>query len=623
MTAYRPAEGAPSPIFPKEWDAIEVQLNGLAAELNARFPNQEEDEAARQRGYAAWRQESIRHLPPGVFIWRDEFEECFKADFSSKALTIVDFDDDKAAERQGDRELTYTPLLSATAHKLVFEGFQLPNSQPRQAASGPVIVAIPSGCKAIPAYVIPRLIAEALYPDADGPDILVSMPIAYTDDQGKERVRPPAADDWALMNRMWADFKPTALEAEFERWRERMAVFDASPLKPDWQPKPAIFSPHTEVTNFRNAAMRDHYKLMRNAIASGSLRAEKPNHATTQELSGDTLIRVDDLLAYLAGFRFELQGENTSSGSASLNHPPHNDASHFPPEVRERLVNAESWNERELLALCLGVQTYADRDDIAPEDEREDARTKIVKAIQSGELPADPNPGAGAAERMYGGVWRIEPARAVRWALSRFPRFPEWLSSSKLREIYEIQDAEKQATGRYTLREAAEAITASGERVEPMLEKLLAAAKSASLAVYGPGENARHQYGPYTPVRSYHEEAYWSDLNAWLDSNEPRIAFRFPPPPASAASIAPPPDTSAAPGLTKRERQIQAIEAAADAKGFPRNAIPDGGKKALREYCKTNHSDLFGAGDSPFNDAWKEASPVRIAMANRATYAGK
>lgn len=155
MTAYRPAEGAPSPIFPKEWDAIEVQLNGLAAELNARFPNQEEDEAARQRGYAAWRQESIRHLPPGVFIWRDEFEECFKADFSSKALTIVDFDDDKAAERQGDRELTYTPLLSATAHKLVFEGFQLPNSQPRQAASGPVIVAIPSGCKAIPHTLFP------------------------------------------------------------------------------------------------------------------------------------------------------------------------------------------------------------------------------------------------------------------------------------------------------------------------------------------------------------------------------------------------------------------------------------------------------------------------------------
>lgn len=77
------------------------------------------------------------------------------------------------------------------------------------------------------------------------------------------------------------------------------------------------------------------------------------------------------------------------------------------------------------------------------------------------------------------------------------------------------------------------------------------------------------------------------------------------------------------PGLTKRERQIRAIEAAADANGFPRNAVPDGGKKVLREYCKARHSELFGAGDSPFNDAWKEASPGRVAMAKRATYAGR
>lgn len=623
MTAYRRlADGAASPILPKEWDAIEVQLNGLVAELKARFPNQEEDETAWQRGYAAWRQESIPHLPAGVFIWRDEFEECFKADFSSKALTIVN-DDGEAAERHGDRELTYAPMLANTARKLILEGFRLPDTRPSQEAAGAVIVAIPSGGGTIRAYDVPRLIAEALYPDADSPDILVSMPILYLDEQGKEKVRPANPDDLALLNRIWANFKPTAAGEEFERWRERKTVFDESALKPDWTPKPETYSASTAVANLRNEATKDHYVQMRAAIANGKLRAEKPNHTTTRELGGDTIIRVDDLRAYLAGLRFELQSEHTPSGSASLNHAPRNDASHFPPEVREHLINAVAWNERELLALCLGVHTYADRDDIAPEDERESTREKVWAALHSGELPAEENPDAGAAERMYGGVWRIEPARAVGWALPRFPRFPEWLSSSKLREIYEIQDAEKQAAGRYTLREAAEAIAGSGERVEPMLEKLLAAAKSGSLAVYGPGENARYQYGPYAPVRSYYEEAYWSDLNAWLDSNEPRIAFRFPPPQAIAASIAPPPDTSAAPGLTKRERQIQAIEAAADAKGFPRNAIPDGGKKTLRDYCKTNHPDLFGAGDSPFNDAWKEASPKRVAMANRAKYAGE
>ncbi|WP_175907935.1 hypothetical protein [Burkholderia seminalis] len=76
-------------------------------------------------------------------------------------------------------------------------------------------------------------------------------------------------------------------------------------------------------------------------------------------------------------------------------------------------------------------------------------------------------------------------------------------------------------------------------------------------------------------------------------------------------------------GLTKRERQIRAIEEAADAKGFPRHAVPDGGKKVLREYCKLKHHDLFGAGDSSFNDAWKKASPNRVAMANRAKFAGE
>ncbi|WP_147309330.1 hypothetical protein [Cupriavidus taiwanensis] len=621
MTAYRLADGAPSPILPKEWDAIEVQLDGLTASLDARFPDQEENDAQRKLAYAAWRQESVHFLPAAVFVWRDEFEAAFKADFSRKAHTIVNADGD-AIERHGDRELTYAPMLADTARKLILGGFRSPETRPSQEVAGAVIVAIPSAGGTIRAYDVPRLIAEALYPDADGPDILVSMPILYLDEQGKEKVRPANSDDLALMNRIWANFKPTAAGEEFERWRERKAVFDESPLKPDWTPKPETYSASTAVANLRNEATKDHYAQMRDAIANGDLRAEKPNHSTTRELGGDTIIRVDDLRAYLAGLRFEFQGENTPSGSASLNHPPHNDASHFPSEVRERFINAETWNERELLALCLGVHTYADRDDIAPEDERESTREQVWAALHSGELPAEQNPNAGAAERMYGGVWRIEPARAVGWAVPRFPRFPEWLSSSKLREIYEIQDAEKQAAGRYTLGEAAEAIAASGERVEPMLEKLLAAAKSGSLAVYGPGENARYQHGPRTPVRSYYEEAYWSDFNAWLDSNELRIAFRFPPPQASAASIAPPPDTSA-PGLTKRERQIQAIEAAADAKGFPRNAIPDGGKKALRDYCKTNHLDLFGAGDSPFNDAWKEASPKRVAMANRAKYAGE
>ena len=83
---------------------------------------------------------------------------------------------------------------------------------------------------------------------------------------------------------------------------------------------------------------------------------------------------------------------------------------------------------------------------------------------------------------------------------------------------------------------------------------------------------------------------------------------------------APPTDT----GLSKRERQIRAIEAGADALHYTRTAIPDGGKKAIMDWCKSNDPSLFGAGDAPFTGAGKEASKdKRVTMANRAKFAGE
>lgn len=77
-------------------------------------------------------------------------------------------------------------------------------------------------------------------------------------------------------------------------------------------------------------------------------------------------------------------------------------------------------------------------------------------------------------------------------------------------------------------------------------------------------------------------------------------------------------------GSTKRERQIRAIEEMADKLGYSRQQIPDGGKTELRKLCKSQYSDLFGGGDSPFDDAWKVAAKAnRIAMANRNKFAGR
>lgn len=75
-------------------------------------------------------------------------------------------------------------------------------------------------------------------------------------------------------------------------------------------------------------------------------------------------------------------------------------------------------------------------------------------------------------------------------------------------------------------------------------------------------------------------------------------------------------------GLTKRERQIRAIEATADAMNFPRLDVPAGGKTAIKDGCKARYPDLFGAGDDPFLDAWKEASKTgRVGMTDRDKFA--
>lgn len=83
----------------------------------------------------------------------------------------------------------------------------------------------------------------------------------------------------------------------------------------------------------------------------------------------------------------------------------------------------------------------------------------------------------------------------------------------------------------------------------------------------------------------------------------------------------PPPDI----GLSKRERQIRAIEASADALGFERMSIPDGGKQQIKARCKSGYAKtkLFGNGDDPFRDAWQEAvDRRRIRMANHDRYSG-
>jgi hypothetical protein len=77
-------------------------------------------------------------------------------------------------------------------------------------------------------------------------------------------------------------------------------------------------------------------------------------------------------------------------------------------------------------------------------------------------------------------------------------------------------------------------------------------------------------------------------------------------------------------GLSKRERQIAAIVAAAVAEGYAPMSIPVGGKAALKKICKASRSDLFGAGDDPFKEAWQAAlDQNRVRTINHNRYTGK
>lgn len=125
-----------------------------------------------------------------------------------------------------------------------------------------------------------------------------------------------------------------------------------------------------------------------------------------------------------------------------------------------------------------------------------------------------------------------------------------------------------------------------------------------------------------------------ADVRAWFEQQGRAWPLEAPEvQPDNKANAAPPPDQQLQPprtpgehdgGMTKREQQIRAIEDMADKERYPRKQIPNGGKARLRDLCKAAHPGLFGAGDSPFDDAWKAASKAnRIVMANRNKFAGR
>lgn len=106
------SDGGFAVMLPKEWDGIEADLHILTEKLKAK--DQIDNES-----YPEWRRQSIPLLPPGVFVWKDEFEKSFAKVYSPERMRMQN-------ERPGDRELNFSPMIPPELRTVVIEGFAMP-----------------------------------------------------------------------------------------------------------------------------------------------------------------------------------------------------------------------------------------------------------------------------------------------------------------------------------------------------------------------------------------------------------------------------------------------------------------------------------------------------------------
>lgn len=140
------------PVLPKEWDVVEDLLQALENRLKSLSDDRTETRPT-------WITESTLLLPAAVFVWKDQFEQYFRAEYSPQRFHWID-------ERPGDRELNFSPMIMPPElRSAVMEGFESqventpPTDTPPQVPDEAQEQTAPSGT------------SEKAAPDADGEQI--------------------------------------------------------------------------------------------------------------------------------------------------------------------------------------------------------------------------------------------------------------------------------------------------------------------------------------------------------------------------------------------------------------------------------------------------------------------
>ncbi len=168
LRAYRVDDDTIKVVNPNWW------ANFPAREIKALSDRIWHGEISHETGFVDWRRESLKVLPAGVFVWRDEFETCFRSRFGPDGETVLSLTPEGVPKRQRRSEsieLGYDPFIPSKERcELVMEGFTEQALQP-DAQAAPVLAEGASGgnewkekARVRAAEIIERQRGRDLYP---------------------------------------------------------------------------------------------------------------------------------------------------------------------------------------------------------------------------------------------------------------------------------------------------------------------------------------------------------------------------------------------------------------------------------------------------------------------------